>query len=99
MASARHRDPDLPRQLGGQPVKLQRAQQADDGCGTLLATVTRPSCSELRCLEDVQPARCSLQLAAGCHACQDHARHTRIGQIARAQHPFLRTSCSTLWCG
>jgi len=37
----------------------------------------------------VQPARRTLQLAAGRHACKHHARHIRIGQIARAQPGVL----------
>ena len=90
VAAARHRDPHLPGQLCGQPVKLQRAEKADhrlrhlgsDGRQALVLGAQRVG-------QAVKPSCSALQLTAGGHARQHHTRHAYAGQVAGAQPALL----------
>jgi len=88
MASARHRNPDPPRQSGRQPVKLQRAEQADQRPWNFAGHCHQLHARSCRRLE-AGTARAPHTPVGRRHACKHHARHIRIGQIARAQPGVL----------
>jgi hypothetical protein len=90
VAAVRHGDPDLARQLGGQPVELQRGQQAEHGlrhlgCHHHEAFVFRDRMAGWA----VQATPDPVQQTSGGQACQDDPGHVDGVQIAGAQQPLL----------
>ncbi|CQR42176.1 protein of unknown function (plasmid) [Thiomonas sp. Sup16B3] len=90
MAAARHGDPDLARQLGGQFVELQRGEQAEHGLRHLggdghETLKFRP----VGVRQTVQATPNLFQQASGGQARQDDPGRIDGVQIAGAQHPLL----------
>jgi len=90
VAAARHGDPDLAWQLGGQPVELQRRQQAEHGLRRLgrhhhEAFVFRDRMTG----QAIEAAPDPVQQASGDQARQDDPGRVDGVQIAGAQQSLL----------
>ncbi|BAP88789.1 succinate dehydrogenase flavoprotein subunit [Burkholderiales bacterium GJ-E10] len=90
MAAAWHGDPDLTRQLGGQPVKLECGEQAEHG-------LWHPGGDKGKTLEfrylcawqTVKTTPDPFQQSCGSHAREDDPGRADGVQIAGAQQPSL----------
>src|SRR5687767_2956275 len=90
MATARHGNPHLARQLGGEPMKLQGREQAKHRLWHLGSN--RDEGFVLRRVASRQPIKTSphlFKLAVRREPGQYHARSTNVLQIPRTQHALL----------
>jgi hypothetical protein len=90
MAAARHGDPDLARQLGGQLVELQRSEQAEHGLRHLGGNGHEALVfGRLGLRQAVQATPNPVQQTRSGQAGQDDPRRIDGAQIAGAQQPLL----------